>query len=161
VKDENGALLADSHNILNRWKNYFSQLLNVHRVSGVRQVEIHTAEPLIPDLSLFEVEIAIANLKRYKSPDSLILYGIRKNCLISGRSLLLYQFTTGAIKLTVVIIMGHHCYKLHFIQYPSLRVKSISRRNYWANISVDFDITDQLLIRYLAFVRYCRKNGST
>jgi hypothetical protein len=30
VKDENGDLLADSHNILNRWKNYFSQLLNVH-----------------------------------------------------------------------------------------------------------------------------------
>jgi hypothetical protein len=23
VKDENGELLADSHNILNRWKNYF------------------------------------------------------------------------------------------------------------------------------------------
>jgi hypothetical protein len=30
VKDENGDLLADSHNILNKWKNYFSQLLNVH-----------------------------------------------------------------------------------------------------------------------------------
>jgi hypothetical protein len=28
VKDENGDLLADSHNILNRWKNYFSQLPN-------------------------------------------------------------------------------------------------------------------------------------
>jgi hypothetical protein len=28
VKDENGGLLADSHNILNRWKNFFSQLLN-------------------------------------------------------------------------------------------------------------------------------------
>jgi hypothetical protein len=26
VKDENGDLLADSHNILNMWKNYFSQL---------------------------------------------------------------------------------------------------------------------------------------
>jgi hypothetical protein len=26
VKDENGDLLGDSHNILNRWKNYFSQL---------------------------------------------------------------------------------------------------------------------------------------
>ncbi|PNF20323.1 hypothetical protein B7P43_G13209 [Cryptotermes secundus] len=25
VKDENGHLLADSHNILNRWRNYFSQ----------------------------------------------------------------------------------------------------------------------------------------
>ncbi|PNF33805.1 hypothetical protein B7P43_G10012 [Cryptotermes secundus] len=43
VKDENGDLLADSHNILNRWKNYFSHLL----------------------------------------------FGIRKNCLISRRNLLL------------------------------------------------------------------------
>jgi hypothetical protein len=33
VKDEEGDLLADSHNILNRWKNYFPQLLNVNRVS--------------------------------------------------------------------------------------------------------------------------------
>jgi hypothetical protein len=49
VKDENGDLLADSHNILNRWKNYFSQLLNVHKVSEVRQIEIHTAESLVPD----------------------------------------------------------------------------------------------------------------
>ncbi|PNF23216.1 hypothetical protein B7P43_G02735 [Cryptotermes secundus] len=70
VKDENGDLLADSHNILNRWRNYFSQLLNVHRVSAVRQTEIHTAEPLIPDPSPFEVESAIAKLKRYKSPGS-------------------------------------------------------------------------------------------
>jgi hypothetical protein len=30
VKNENGDLLADSHNTLNRQKNYFSQLLNVH-----------------------------------------------------------------------------------------------------------------------------------
>jgi hypothetical protein len=41
VKDENGDLLADSHNILNRWKNYFSQLLNVHNVSDVRQIEVY------------------------------------------------------------------------------------------------------------------------
>jgi hypothetical protein len=27
MKDENGDLLADSHNILNMWKNYFSRLL--------------------------------------------------------------------------------------------------------------------------------------
>jgi hypothetical protein len=37
VKDENGDLLADSNIILNRWKSYFSQLLNVHNVSDVRQ----------------------------------------------------------------------------------------------------------------------------
>jgi hypothetical protein len=34
VKDENGDPLADSHNILNRWRNYFSQLLNVHRAKS-------------------------------------------------------------------------------------------------------------------------------
>jgi hypothetical protein len=38
VKDENGDMLADSKNILNT-KNYFSQLLNVHRVTDVRQIE--------------------------------------------------------------------------------------------------------------------------
>jgi hypothetical protein len=37
VKDENGDLLADSNNILNRWKNYYSQLLSAHRVNDVRQ----------------------------------------------------------------------------------------------------------------------------
>jgi hypothetical protein len=70
VKDDNGDLLADSHNILNRWKNYFSQLLNVHNVSDVRQIEVHRAEPLVPDPSRFEVETAIAKLKNYKSPGS-------------------------------------------------------------------------------------------
>jgi hypothetical protein len=32
VRDENGDLLPDSHNILNRWNNYFSQLLIVYSV---------------------------------------------------------------------------------------------------------------------------------
>jgi hypothetical protein len=59
VKDENGDLLADSHNILNRWKNYFSHLLSVHNVSDVRQIEVHTAEPLVPGPSSLEVETAI------------------------------------------------------------------------------------------------------
>jgi hypothetical protein len=33
-------------------------------------MEIHKAEPLLPDPSPFVVEIAIAKLKRYKSPGS-------------------------------------------------------------------------------------------
>jgi hypothetical protein len=37
---------------------------------NVRQIEIHTAEPFVPDPSPFEVEIAIAKSKRYKSPSS-------------------------------------------------------------------------------------------
>jgi hypothetical protein len=70
MKDENGDLLADSHTILNRWKNYFSQLLNVHNVSDVRQIEVNMAEPLVPGPSRLEVEIAIAKLKDCKSPGS-------------------------------------------------------------------------------------------
>jgi hypothetical protein len=64
VKDENGDLLADSHDILNRWKNYFPQLLNVHNVSDVRQIDVHMAETLVPGPSRLEVEIAIAKLKK-------------------------------------------------------------------------------------------------
>jgi hypothetical protein len=45
VKDTD--LLANSHNILNRLKKFFCQLLHVHGVSDARQAEIHTAEPLI------------------------------------------------------------------------------------------------------------------
>jgi hypothetical protein len=61
VKDENGGdLLEDSHNILNRRRNYFSQLLNVHYISDVRQIEVPTAEPLVPGPSRLEVDIAIA-----------------------------------------------------------------------------------------------------
>jgi hypothetical protein len=66
VKDENGDLLAYSHNILNRWKNYFSQLLNAHSVSYVKHIEVHTAQPSVPGLSHHEVETAIAKLKKYK-----------------------------------------------------------------------------------------------
>jgi hypothetical protein len=66
VKDKIGNLLAASHSILKRWKNYFSQLLNVHRISDVRQIEIRTAEWLVPDPGPTEVEIAIVKLKKYK-----------------------------------------------------------------------------------------------
>jgi hypothetical protein len=38
--------------------------------SDVRQIEIHTAEPVVPDPSPFEVETAIAKFEKYKSPGS-------------------------------------------------------------------------------------------
>jgi hypothetical protein len=68
VKDERGNLLADPHKILNMWKNYFCELLKVHGAGGVRQTEIHTAEPFLPEPSASEVEVAIGKLKRCKSP---------------------------------------------------------------------------------------------
>jgi hypothetical protein len=60
--------MANTRNIWKKWKNYFSQLLNVLKVSDVRQMEVHTSEPLTSQPNTFEVEIAIANLDRYNSP---------------------------------------------------------------------------------------------
>ena len=82
--------------------------MNVHGVNDVRQTEIHTAEPLVPEPRAFEVELAIENLKSHKSPsidqtpaelikagvrqfavrfiNQLFLFGIGRNCLRSGRS---------------------------------------------------------------------------
>jgi hypothetical protein len=66
VKDENGNLLADLQSVLNGWKNFFSQELNLHGVHNIRQKDIQMAEPLVPEPSLVEVEIAIGKLTGYK-----------------------------------------------------------------------------------------------
>jgi hypothetical protein len=80
----------------------------------MRQMDIHTAEPLVQEPRLAEVEITIGKLKSYKSPATdqisaelikagsencvvrytnlFFLYGIRRNCHSSGSNLLLYQF---------------------------------------------------------------------
>ena len=68
VKDEKGDLVADSHSIMAKWRNYFSQILNVHGVSDVRQAEMNTAEPLVPEPSTLEVDLVIEKLKSHKSP---------------------------------------------------------------------------------------------
>jgi hypothetical protein len=65
VMDENCDLLAHSHNILNKSKNYFPQHLDVYRVSDDSQIEMDTSGPLLHEASLFEIETAIANLKYY------------------------------------------------------------------------------------------------
>ena len=61
-------MVADSHSILARWRNPFSQLLNVHGVNVVRLTEIHTAEPLVSEPNATEVELAIEKLTSHKSP---------------------------------------------------------------------------------------------
>jgi len=108
VKDEKGDLVADSHGIVARWRNYFSQLFNVYGVKDVGQAETPTAEPLVPEPSASEVELGIDNLKSPKLtgnvhiPPELIKAGVeqftwrfinlfflfrrRRNCLKSGRS---------------------------------------------------------------------------
>jgi len=51
VKDEAGDLLVDSHIIVARWRNYFSQLFNLHGVKGVGRAEVHRAELLVTEPS--------------------------------------------------------------------------------------------------------------
>jgi hypothetical protein len=133
VKEENGDILAYFYSNLNRWNNYFPQLLTVHNVSDVRQIEVHTAEPLVPRPSHLEVEIAIANWKKYKSPGSdqilaeliqaggeILLPAIhklinyiwnKKDCQIRGGSLIMVVpiHEKGEKKL----YLGYHCYQLH------------------------------------------------
>jgi hypothetical protein len=138
IKDENGNLLADPQSVLNRWKNFFNQVLNVHGVHDVRQMDIHTAEPLVPEPSLVEVEI-VGKLKRYKSPGTdqnrteLIKAGggttcseIHKLiCSIWNKEELpqqwkeLYQRIKRAIRLIVVIIEESPSYHLRTKFYPT------------------------------------------
>jgi hypothetical protein len=86
VKDKRGDLLADPHKILDRWENYFCELLNVHRVGGVRQTQMDSAEPFVTEPSASEFEVALGKLKSYKSPGvdqipaELIQAG-RENCV--------------------------------------------------------------------------------
>jgi hypothetical protein len=70
VKDERGDLIGDHRKILIRWKNYFCQLLNVQGPRSIKQTEIHTAEPFVPEPSATEVEGVIRKMKMYKATDS-------------------------------------------------------------------------------------------
>jgi hypothetical protein len=87
IKDEDGNLLADPQSVLNRWKSFFNQVLNIHGVHNIRQMDIHMAEPLVPEPSLVELEIATGKLKSYKSPgnDQILAK------LIKARSEILYS----------------------------------------------------------------------
>jgi hypothetical protein len=139
IKDENGNLIADPQKVLNRWKNFFNHVLNVHGVHDVRRMDTQTAEPLVPEPGLVEVEIAIGKLKSYKSPGTdhipaelikaggetlyseihrLVIYGIRRNFHSNGRNIL-YQFIKRVIRLTIIIIEGSPSYQLPTNFYPT------------------------------------------
>jgi hypothetical protein len=96
----------------------------VNNICDAKWIEIHMAEPLVPGSSRLKLVIAIAKLKsinshvvikfkleaKYyclRSTKLLIIFGIMKNCLIRGISLLLYKFTKRVTKLTVIIIVGY------------------------------------------------------
>jgi hypothetical protein len=65
---ETGDLLADSHNVLNRWRNYFCQLLNIDSINDVRQMEMCTDKLLVPEPGPLKLEIDTKKLKIHKFP---------------------------------------------------------------------------------------------
>ena len=101
-------MFADLYSIVVTCMKHFSQLLNYMGLKIVRQNEMYTAEPLVTEPSAFEDTLVIEKLKSHKSPgidqipaeliktrveqfvrryiNSLFLFGIRRNCLRSGRS---------------------------------------------------------------------------
>jgi len=81
-------LVTDCHSILARCKNYLSRLFSVHGFSYVRQTDIHTAEPLMPEPSAFEVEMATEKLKGNKSPDG---DQIRAELIKAGERTICYE----------------------------------------------------------------------
>jgi len=106
-------LFVDSHNTINILKNYFCQLLNVHGFNSAKQREVHRVETLVPEHTSFEDEVTIEKMKRYKYPGidqipaellqaegktlrseirKLNSIWNRRNCKISGRTVLLCLF---------------------------------------------------------------------
>jgi hypothetical protein len=53
-----GYMVTDSDSILASRRKHFSQLFNTHGVSGIRQTAMHTAEPLVRELSTLQFETA-------------------------------------------------------------------------------------------------------
>ena len=59
IKNEDEEMFADSNSIINRWKDCFSQLLNVTTDNDVGEIELHSTKPLIPEPTLLEFEIPV------------------------------------------------------------------------------------------------------
>jgi CRISPR/Cas system-associated protein Csm6 len=96
---------------------------------------MHTTEPLVPEPRTFEVEVAVVKLKRYETSgiDQILTELIQAvgNTLCSEiheiinsienkeelpqqwRKSILLSIYKMAIKLTIVIVEGYHCYQLH------------------------------------------------
>jgi hypothetical protein len=168
-----------------RWRNYFSQILNVHGVSDVRQVEIHTAEPLVPEPSAFEIEIAIEKLKRHKSPgidqipaELIKAGGSTIRCAIHKLIIAIWNKEELPREWKESIIVPIHkkgdntdCNNYRGISllpttYKILSNILLSRLIPYVGellgiTNVDSDAIGQLLIIYSVFIKYLRKNGNT
>jgi hypothetical protein len=111
----------------------------VHYVSDVRQIEVHTAEPLVPGLSCLEVEVVL-KLKKYKSPGSdqipaeliqaggeILLSEIHKliNCVWNKEEL------SDQLKESIIVPVHKKADKTHCNNYRGISLLSTSYHILW------------------------------
>jgi len=153
-------------------------------VKDVGQAEIHTAEPLVPEPSAYEVELAIEKLKSHKLPGidqipaELIKAGGRTICLEIHKLITSIQKERLPEEWKESIIVAIHknrdktdCSNYRGIlllptTYKILSNSLLSRlipyvKRLSGIINVAFDVTGRLLIIHSAFARYLTKNGNT
>jgi hypothetical protein len=147
-------------------------------------MEIYASEPLVSEPSPFDVEIAIAKLKRHKSPGT---DQIQTELIQAGGKILrfaIHKFVSCTWnkeewsqqwKDSVVVpvnkkgdktdCINNRCISLLLMSYKVLSNILLSRLSPYVEgvtgiISVEFDVIDQQLIRLFAFVICWRNNGS-
>jgi hypothetical protein len=133
------------------WRNHFSQLLNVHGVN----VDVLTVEPLVPEPSAFEFELAFEEQKSHKSPgiDQIpaelikaggptIRYEIHKHVIsICNKEKLPEDWKESVIVTIYMKGAKTDCsnyggisfcqLRTKFIEHFALKVNSVFRGNYW------------------------------
>ena len=88
----------------------------------------------------------------------LIIFGLSRKCLSSGRSRSLYPSLRRAIKQTVVILEAYHCVNnvQNFIQLVAVEANSIFRGNCWGS-SMWISTQKINYFIYSAFLKYVTK----
>ena len=154
--------------------------MNVQWGNDVRQTEIDTAEPLVPEPTAFEVEVATKTHTNHQiliipqqnglrqeveqfalnSTNVLILFGKKRICL-NGRNRSPYLFIRRVMKQIVINIEAYHFCQLNIKFYPTscYQGQQHIKRKLLCFINVDFDATGQILIVY-AFVKYVIQRSS-
>jgi hypothetical protein len=61
VKDEKGDLLTDPHKIVNRWMNYFCQLLNIQQVGVLGRLKYRQQRHLCQSLASLRLRLLLAS----------------------------------------------------------------------------------------------------
>jgi len=168
-------LVTDFHIILARRKKRFSQLFNAHVVSNVRQTEIHKAESLVPEPSVFQVEIAIEKLIG-ENPSRIIEVEGRKIRFQIHKLINSIWNEEGLPQeceesITVPISMKGdkiYCSNYRGIYKPTtykilfnILLSTLTPGEIIGDHQNVFRRNSQLLIIYCAFVKYLRKNGNT